>query len=74
MQVNFLNGLPDYVTTSSCSGRVALFQDINDTVCKKVRNDAGSVYYAHRMRPRASYHVTHRCGSLMHVTALRGVL
>lgn len=37
VQVNYLNGLPDYVTTSSCSGRIALFQDVGSSVCKKVR-------------------------------------
>lgn len=74
MQVNFLNGLPDYVTTSSCSGRVALFQDINDTVCKKVRKYSEHVYYAHRKRPRSSYHFTRHYGSLIHDTAPPGVL
>ena len=29
--VDFINGLPDFVTTSSCSGRISLYRDENST-------------------------------------------
>lgn len=35
--VGLINGHPDYVTTSSCSGRIALFEDVDGAVCRKVR-------------------------------------
>ena len=33
--VGLINGHRDYVTTSSCSGRIALFQDVDGVVCRK---------------------------------------
>lgn len=33
--VGLLNAHRDYVTTSSCSGRIALFQDVDGAVCRK---------------------------------------
>jgi len=37
LQVGLINGHQDYVTTSSCSGRIALFEDVDGSVCRKVR-------------------------------------
>jgi hypothetical protein len=34
--VGFINAQRDYVTTSSCSGRIALFQDLDGGICMKV--------------------------------------
>lgn len=34
-QVGLINSHPDYVTTSSCSGRIALFEDVDGIVCRK---------------------------------------
>lgn len=34
--MGLINDHVDYVTTSSCSGRITLFEDIDGTVCRKV--------------------------------------